>query len=220
MTRQKITVDVVSDVVCPWCYLGSKRLEKAVSSLAGTEVDIHWRPFQLDPSIPKAGVERNAYMIGKFGSRERIDAAHASLEELGRAEGIGFRFDAITVAPNTLDAHRVVRWAAQAAPGVQSAVVRALFSLYFEKGANIGDPQMLVDAARISGMDASIVETLLPTEADKGAVLQEIATAGQLGIRGVPCFIVDGKYAVMGAQSVEVLAGAMAKAAAEKAGAV
>lgn len=213
MTQTKIAIDVVSDVVCPWCFVGSRRLEKALDALPEIVADVRWRPFQLDPTIPDGGLERQAYMIAKFGSRERIDAAHAHLEELGADEGIAFDFGAIAVAPNTLDAHRLVRWAAQAGPDAQSRIVQRLFSLYFEEGADIGDPLVLIEAARAEGMDASIVEALLPADADKEGVRQEIETAGQLGIRGVPCFIIDGKYAVMGAQSADVLADAIRKAA-------
>lgn len=215
MNSNEIAVDVVSDVVCPWCFLGSKRLEKAIGLIPDAVIPVRWRPFQLDPTVPKPGLDRNAYMLGKFGSKERIDAAHARLEEMGRQEGIDFRFDAIRIAPNTLDAHRVIRWAAPEGTEVQSAVVRELFSLYFERGADIGDPQVLIDAARSAGMDSAQVEALLATEADKDGVRQEIEMAGQLGIRGVPCFIVAGKYAVMGAQPVEVLVDALKKAAVE-----
>jgi len=213
MPVKEIAIDVVSDVVCPWCYMGSKRLEAALQSLHDVSADVRWRPFQLDPTIPEGGTERKAYMIGKFGSQERVADAHANLSELGKAEGIAFDFEAIEVAPNTLDAHRVIRWASQAGPGVQSAVVQRLFSLFFEQGVDIGDRQVLIDVAGASGMDQSIVEALLPTDADKANVGKEIETAGQLGIRGVPCFIIDGKYAVMGAQSAEVLAEAIRKAA-------
>jgi len=218
MNRKQIAVDVVSDVVCPWCFLGSKRLERAIAALPQAAVEVRWRPFQLDPTVPKAGLDREAYMLGKFGSKERIDAAHARLEEMGREDGIDFRFDAIRIAPNTLDAHRLIRWAAAAGAAVQTAVVRELFSSYFEKGADIGDPQVLIDSARTAGMDAAQVETLLPTDADKDGVWQEIEMAGQLGIRGVPCFIIAGKYAVMGAQPVEVLLDALKKAAEEPEG--
>lgn len=215
MTPRKIAIDVVSDVVCPWCFVGSRRLEKALETLPDIDADVHWRPFQLDASIPEGGLERHSYMTAKFGSRERVDQAHAQLAELGKAEDIAFDFAAIKVSPNTLDAHRLIRWASQAGDGVQSAIVRRLFSLYFEEGVDIGDRIVLIETARAGGMDASVVEALLATDADKDGVKQEIETAGELGIRGVPCFIIDGKYAVMGAQSAEVLADAIRKAAEE-----
>ena len=111
MSQQSISIDVVSDVVCPWCYLGQKRLEKASATLPDIDVSVRWRPFQLDPTVPSGGMDRMQYMIGKFGSEDRIRQAHARIEPLGEAEGIAFNFDAIKIAPNTLDAHRVIRWA-------------------------------------------------------------------------------------------------------------
>ena len=114
--RQSVTVDVVSDVVCPWCFIGQKRLEKAVAAVPEVAVDIHWRPYQLDPTIPPEGKDRKQYMLAKFGSEERIREIHQRIEPLGAAEGIAFDFGAIKVAPNTLDAHRVIRWADWVAP--------------------------------------------------------------------------------------------------------
>lgn len=215
--RQSITVDVVSDVVCPWCFIGQKRLDKAAAAVPEVAIDIHWRPYQLDPTIPPEGKDRRQYMLAKFGSEERIREIHQRIEPLGAAEGIAFDFDAIKVAPNTLDAHRVIRWAGTAGDGVQNRLVRRLFQLNFEEGANIGDPAVLIEAARESGMDTAVVEALLPTDADRDAVVSEIATAGRMGITGVPCFLLEGKYAVMGAQDAETLADAIRQVAAEKA---
>ncbi|QPC93060.1 DsbA family oxidoreductase [Mesorhizobium sp. INR15] len=212
-----ITVDVVSDVVCPWCFIGQKRLDKAISSVSDVDVHIRWRPFQLDPTIPAQGKDRREYMLGKFGSDQRISEIHARIEPLGEAEGISFAFEAIKVAPNTLDAHRLIRWAGAAGEDVQNRLVRRLFQLNFEEGINIGDHQVLVEAAREAGMDASVVATLLPTDADVEAVQTEIATASRMGITGVPCFLLEGKYAVMGAQDVDALADAIRQVAAAKA---
>ena len=214
--RQSVTVDVVSDVVCPWCFIGQKRLEKAVAAVPEVAVDIHWRPYQLDPTIPPEGKDRKQYMLAKFGSEERIREIHQRIEPLGAAEGIAFDFGAIKVAPNTLDAHRVIRWADTAGDGVQNRLVRRLFQLNFEEGANIGDSAVLIEAARESGMDVAVVEALLPTDADRDAVTSEIATAGRMGITGVPCFLLEGKYAVMGAQDAETLADAIRQVATEK----
>ncbi|UVK52880.1 DsbA family protein [Mesorhizobium sp. AR02] len=212
-----ITVDVVSDVVCPWCFIGQKRLDKAVAKVGDVDVHIRWRPFQLDPTIPPQGKDRREYMLAKFGSDERIREIHARIEPLGEAEGISFAFDAIKVAPNTLDAHRLIRWAGAAGEAVQNRLVRRLFQLNFEEGVNIGDHAVLVEAAREAGMDASVVATLLPTDADVEAVRTEIATASRMGISGVPCFLLEGKYAVMGAQDADTLADAIRQVAAAKA---
>lgn len=210
-----ITVDVVSDVVCPWCFIGQKRLDKAIAA-SGVEVHVHWRPFQLDPTIPPEGKDRRDYMLGKFGSEDRIREIHARIQPLGAAEGIAFDFDAIKVAPNTLDAHRVIRWAGAAGEDVQNRLVRRLFQLNFEQGKNLGDHAVLIEAAREAGMDAAIVETLLPTDSDVEAVRTEIATASRMGVTGVPCFLLEGKYAVMGAQDADTLADAIGQVAAAK----
>ncbi|GAA2871593.1 putative DsbA family dithiol-disulfide isomerase [Aminobacter niigataensis] len=218
MTEQnKLTIDVVSDVVCPWCFLGMKRLENALASLPDIEAEVRWRPFQLDPTIPPEGKERKAYMLSKFNDETKLKQAHANLVSLGAVEGISFDFDAITVAPNTLDAHRVIRWAAASGEGVQDKLARALFSLYFEQGKNVGDHAVLVEAARQAGMDAAVVEALLATDSDRDEVTNEIVTASRMGITGVPCFLLDGKYAVMGAQDSATLADAIRQVAAEKA---
>lgn len=212
-----LTVDVVSDVVCPWCYLGRARLLKAMEAVPETPVEIHWRPFQLDPTLPAGGRDRKTYLADKFGDGGRIGEAHAQLAALGRDAGIAFDFDAIAVSPNTLDAHRVIRWAAGAGDAAQDRLVGRLFSLYFEQGENIGDRRVLIDAAHHAGMDKALVETLLAAGADRAEVEQEIATARRMGINGVPCFLIEGRYAVMGAQEASVLADAIARIAAAKA---
>ncbi len=215
--KAPITIDVVSDVMCPWCHIGQKRLEKAVKEAAEVPVDIRWRPFQLDPTLPPEGRDRRQYLRDKFGGSQAATAAYERIRAAGANEGIPFAFDKIEVAPNTLDAHRVIRWAATAGDGVQSAVARRLFQVYFEEGGNIGDHQVLVDAAREAGMDAALVESLLATDADRDAVEQEIMTAQQMGVRGVPCFLLEGRYAVMGAQDSAVLVEAIRSVSAAKA---
>lgn len=217
MSPLPVIIDVVSDVVCPWCYVGRARLMKALAAIPEITVELRWRPFQLDPTIPPEGKDRQTYLMDKFGDAERIRQMHAQIDELGRAEGIDFAFDAIRTSPNTLNAHRVIRWAATAEPGVQDQLVGRLFALYFEEGANIGDAAVLIQAARDAGMDAAVVETLLATDADRAEVEQEIATAQQMGVTGVPCFLLEGRYAVMGAQEADTLADAIRQVAQAKA---
>jgi predicted DsbA family dithiol-disulfide isomerase len=212
-TERLIPVDVVSDVVCPWCFIGKRRLGRALGLRPGLPVEVRWRPFQLDPSIPAGGVDRMAYLTGKFGSAERIGEMHQRIEALGRAEGIAFDFNAIRVSPNTLDAHRLIRWAALA--GQQGAVVEALFKAYFEQGRNIGDADVLAGIAAAEGLPREEIAERLAGDTDKATVEQEIATAGELGIRGVPFFIFDGRYAVSGAEAPETLAAALDSAEAE-----
>jgi predicted DsbA family dithiol-disulfide isomerase len=217
MSVNSISVDVVSDVVCPWCFLGGKRLGSAIAEMKDIDVHVRWRPFQLDPTIPPEGRDRQAYMKAKFNDESRLKQIHANLTSLGAVESISFDFEAIKVSPNTLDAHRVIRWAGAAGEAVQNRLVNELFSRYFERGENTGDHGVLVEAARAAGMDAAVVETLLPTDADADAVRAEIATASRMGVSGVPCFLLEGKYAVMGAQDTTVLVGAIRQVAAAKA---
>ena len=200
-----IKIDIVSDVVCPWCYLGKARLEAALGQMRDITAEINWRPYQLDPTIPRGGVDRKKYMEAKFGTGPRLGEVHKQLEGFGREVGIRYEFDAIKVAPNTMDAHRLIRWAAQAGPGIQGKVVNRLFKLYFTEGADIGNQAVLIKAGAESGMDKAIIEALLPTDAEEAGVIGEIATSKQLGITGVPCFIFNQKYAVSGAQTPDIL---------------
>lgn len=212
----KLDVDIVSDVMCPWCYIGQKRLEKALDQVPELDVEIHWRPFQLDPTLPPEGKDRRKYLSDKFGGDERAKSVYQAVKDAGVAEDIPFDFDAIEVSPNTLDAHRLIRWASTAGDGVQNRLARRLFQLYFEEGANVGSHEVLLGAARDVGMDPSIVESLLATDADREAVQNEIQTANQMGVTGVPCFLIEGKYAVMGAQDADTLADAFRQIAQAK----
>ena len=200
-----VKIDIISDVVCPWCYLGKARLEKALAAMPDVNAEIYWRPYMLDPSIPPLGVDRKTYMEAKFGTGPRLGEIHQQLVTLGKEVGITYNFDDIKIAPNTMDAHRMIRWAAQAGPGIQSKLVNRLFELYFTEGKDIGDHQVLLDVGKEVGMDVSVLEALMPTHAEEGGVIEEIATAKQLGVTGVPCFVINRKYAVSGAQSPEIL---------------
>ena len=208
-----VNIDVVSDVVCPWCFIGQKKLDRALSMVPNIDVTVNWRPYQLDPTIPRGGTDRQAYMVAKFGSSEKINQIHARIAATGEELGIAFDFDAIKVAANTLDAHRLIRWAGADGPDVQGRVVRNLFSAFFEQGRDIGRPEILCDLAGNSGMDTAVVSALLPSPSDTEAVQQEIATATSMGITGVPCFLLDRRYALMGAQDPETLADAIRQVA-------
>jgi predicted DsbA family dithiol-disulfide isomerase len=204
-----ISIDIVSDVICPWCFLGKRRLDKAIEVLDDITVAIRWRPFLLDPSIPKEGMPRQLYLERKF-SKERIPHLHAPLKAAGEAEGIPYAFDKIEVTPNTLDAHRLIRWAH--ASGKQHEMAERLFELYWLEGADIGKRGVLMEAAADVALDAALVAQLLDSEVDLDAVLNEINTAAEIGITGVPTFIFAGRYAVVGAQPAEVLASAITRA--------
>jgi predicted DsbA family dithiol-disulfide isomerase len=206
----RMAIEVVSDAVCPWCFVGKRRLEEALARTGETTIDVHWRPFQLDPTIPSEGLDRRAYMRAKFRDDARLVEVHARLRALGSEVGIAFDFDAIKRSPNTLDAHRLIRWAGVA--GVQDAVVERLFSDYFERGRDIGDRRALIEAATDCGLDAEAVERGFAGEADVGAVRAEIAEAQAIGVTGVPFFIFASRFAVSGAQSAEVIARAIEQA--------
>lgn len=211
-----VSVDVVSDVMCPWCYIGKRRLEQAMDALGDSvAVDVRWRPFQLDPTLPKEGKDRREYLEQKFGGPERAKEIYGRIEDAGRAEDLDFKFSAIKLSSNTLDAHRVIRWAASESEAVQDQLVEHLFKFYFMEGGNLGDHEALVDIATKAGMDGSVVAALLPTDKDREAVEKEIAMAQQMGVTGVPCFIIDNKYAVMGAQEASHIAEAIKQAASE-----
>ena len=214
---EAITIDVVSDVVCPWCYLGKARLDKAIENVKDDfAVAVTFRPYQLNPDMPPEGVDHKKHLAEKLGGAEAVDRAHEMLAGLGHEAGIDFDFPAVKVSPNTLDAHRLLRWAMIEGPEVQGRVAVALFKAYFEEGRNVGDRAVLLDVAEAAGMDRSVVAALFSAGADVDSVKEEIGMARDMGVTGVPCFIIDNKYAVMGAQSVDVLTNAFREIAAMK----
>ncbi|MGB3814083.1 MAG: DsbA family oxidoreductase [Shinella sp.] len=215
---EAITIDVVSDVVCPWCYLGKKRLEQAIESIKDElAVSVTFRPYQLNPDMPPEGVDHKKHLAEKLGGADAVDRAHDMLRGLGHEAGIDFDFAAVKISPNTLDAHRLLRWAMIEGTEVQGRVALALFKAYFEEGRNVGDRTVLLDIAEASGMDRAVVSALFSAGADVDSVKEEIGMAREMGVTGVPCFIIDNKYAVMGAQSADVLTDAFREIAAMKA---
>lgn len=213
--RASVTIDVVSDVVCPWCFVGRKRLEEALEMAPDIEAEVRWRPYQLDATIPKGGISRKEYMERKFGPDGGV-GMHERLEAVGREVGIPFAFDKIQRSPNTLDAHRLLHWAQTV--GTQDAVDEELFRLYFIEGQDVGDPNVLADVAARHGLDRDVVKRLLAGDADEAEVQEEIAAAQRIGVTGVPFFIFNGRLAVSGAQPAEVLVSAMRQAMQEPEG--
>ncbi|MEM7462118.1 MAG: DsbA family oxidoreductase [Pseudomonadota bacterium] len=211
-----LQIDIISDVMCPWCYIGKRNFEAARSLLDDVDLTVSWRPYQLDATLPKEGKDRQLYLSEKFGGEERAAEIYKRIEDAGHAVGIDFEFGEIKVSPNTLDAHRLIRWAGGQSEELQDKIVLRLFELFFLEGANIGDDHVLVGAADHIGMDGDLVRRLLASSADVEEVKAEIATAQRMGVTGVPCFIIDQRYAVAGAQPPEQLASAMRQAAAEK----
>jgi predicted DsbA family dithiol-disulfide isomerase len=194
-------VDIVSDVICPWCYIGKRRLEKALALRPDLSLDTHWRPFQLNPEMPAEGVERRVYLAAKFGAAAHADRIYASVSEAGASVDIAFAFDRIRRTPNTRDAHRLIRYAA--GQGRADVVVEALFRGYFTAGRDIGDHRVLAEIAGEAGLDAADTAEWLASPADLAQVLAEDRGARRLGINAVPCFIFEGQYAVSGAQEPE-----------------
>ena len=208
-------VDVISDTVCPWCYIGKRRFDAARAQRPDVAMDVRWRPFQLDPTIPPEGVDRRAYLDRKFGPNRSREIGEA-IREAGQAAGIDFAFDRIEKSPNTFDSHRLIRWAASA--GCQNEMVDSLFRRYFEDGEDIGDRKVLVDAAREAGMDHELVAYLLIHDKDADIIRREDTMAREMGISGVPTLLFEQAYAVMGAQEVEGYLACIDKVAAKLAG--
>ncbi|MBB5514801.1 putative DsbA family dithiol-disulfide isomerase [Rubricella aquisinus] len=196
-----ITLDILSDPICPWCYIGKHRLEKAMAAAGVNPFEITWRPFQLNPDMPAEGVDRTAYLETKFG-KKRAAGFYAQIEETAKADGLDVDFAAIKRTPNTIDAHRVIRWAAQA--GHQTPLVQELFERYFTRGQDISDHAVLSDAAEIAGLDRDVIVRALSTDADRDAVIDEDKQARTMGVNSVPTFIVAGRHVVNGAQPPEL----------------
>lgn len=215
MTDDRLHIEVYSDVVCPWCYVGKRRLERALAEFGGG-ARVTWRPFQLNPTMPKEGMDRTAYLEAKFGSLDAFRQMEEHVLAAGEAERIAFAFGKIARTPNTFAAHRLIRFADR--KGRQNAVVDSLFQGYFEEGADIGSIPTLVQLAVRAGLNEEIVERYLQSDEGTAEVKAEEAAGHKLGIRGVPYFVVDGTYAISGAQPVDVFVSALKRVAADGAG--
>jgi predicted DsbA family dithiol-disulfide isomerase len=208
----RFIIDVVSDVICPWCFLGKRRLDAALARLDGIDVFVRWRPFMLDPTIPPEGLDRQDYMLAKFGP-ERLKTIHDPLIAAGEELGVPYNFDAITRTPNTLDAHRLIRWSHTVERQHQTA--ERLFMAYWNEGLDVSDRDVLARCAGEAGINAAQIRALLDSEQDVAETRAEIEHAGKIGVTGVPTFILGQSYALVGAQSPEVLADAIGRVAKE-----
>lgn len=195
-------IDVYSDVVCPWCYIGERRLAKALVDQPDLEAEVRWRPFQLQPGMPEGGLPWVEFARQKFGAEDGAKAAFARVVAAGEPDGIRFDFDRVASAPNTVDAHRLILLAED--HGLQWEVADALFRAYFTEGRNLNDHEELVDLASGAGLDAADVREYLAGDAGTSEVHSSQEEARQLGITGVPFYVFDGRYALYGAQPVEV----------------
>jgi predicted DsbA family dithiol-disulfide isomerase len=207
-----VHVDVISDVVCPWCFLGKRRLDAAIKLVPEVQLRVLFRPFFLDPTIPRGGMDRKDYLTRRFGAGN-LDGIHDQLIAAGQAEGVPYAFDKITRSPNSMDAHRLLRWAA--VTGTQPQVLEALFLAYWSWGQDIGDIDVLKTIAIVNGFRGDDMERLLRSDEGVREVLAEVEMAQQMGITGVPTFIFNSKYGAVGAQPPQVLAELVRKAAAQ-----
>lgn len=199
----RVTVDILSDTICPWCYIGKRRLEAALSS-AGSSViaDVRWHPFQLNPDMPPGGMSRKRYIAIKFGGAERGRTIYQNIANVARSSGLEIDFDRILRTPNTLNSHRLLAHAERA--GLQNEVVERLFAAYFLEGRDIGSLEVLTEVGEAAGLDRSATERFLLSDADHAEVVESDAHAREAGTSGVPHFVINGKLAVAGAQEPQV----------------
>ncbi|MCA3554515.1 DsbA family oxidoreductase [Aestuariivirga sp.] len=207
----RFAIDVVSDVICPWCFLGKRRLDAALAVL-DMDVLIRWRPFMLDPGIPPEGLDRHDYMLNKFGA-EKLKTIHDPLIEAGKELDVPYRFDLIRRTPNTLDAHRLIRWSHTV--DRQTEMVERLFMAYWSEGKDVGDRNVLAACAGEAGINAQQIRELLDTAQDVEETRAEIEHATNIGVTGVPTFILGQSYALAGAQSPAVLIDAISRVSKE-----
>jgi len=196
-----IKLDILSDPVCPWCYIGKANLDRALARNPGHPFEIEWHPFQLNPDMPAGGLARSEYLEIKFGGRERAVEVYARIDAAAKAAGLDIDYGSIERTPNTLDAHRLIHWAGL--EGRQTAIVSALFKAYFVEGRDIGDTGVLTDIAGACGLDRDMIGRLFETDGDLEDIRARDAHARAHGVTGVPTFIVAQKYAVIGAQPPE-----------------
>jgi len=207
---EPLVIDVVSDVVCPWCFIGKKRLEDALQLRPDIPVEVRWHPYFLNDWVPREGISREQYLTKKFGSPERYKSIAGRVAQAAKAEGLDYQMEKIARQPNTLDCHRLIMWARNA--GNAAKMKQRLMELYFTEGADLTDREVLVRAAADCGLDPNLTRDLLASDRDVDRVTQEAEQAKQAGIDGVPCFIFGGVLAVSGAQDPAYLADAMARA--------
>jgi predicted DsbA family dithiol-disulfide isomerase len=205
-----VQIDFIADVICPWCFIGKRRLARAMAMRPGILFDVKHRPYRLDPAVPREGLPRKAYLAARFPDDKGLEDAHRLISAEGAKEGIVFDWNAIERTPNTIDAHRLIRWAET--QGVQDDVVEKLFAAYFENGEDISDVRVLADIADICGMDGAQIADMLESDTDVANVERDDRLAHEMGVTGVPAMIFGGKIAVSGAREADILAMAIDKA--------
>jgi predicted DsbA family dithiol-disulfide isomerase len=208
-----LPIDIVSDVVCPWCYIGKRRIENALALVPDVPVEVHWRPFFLNPWVPREGISREEYLTAKFGSVEAYKGIAGRVIEAAGEEGLIYRPDLVKRQPNTIDCHRLIHWAE--ARGRSAEMKQRLMELYFRDGGDLTDTDVLVQAAADCGLDADEVRARLATDEDVALISARAKEASDKGISGVPTFVFARKYAVSGAQPADLLARAIRQVSAE-----
>jgi predicted DsbA family dithiol-disulfide isomerase len=206
-----LPIDMVSDVVCPWCFIGKRRLEEAIALKPDIPVEVRFKPYFLNPWVPRSGISRNEYLTTKFGSPQRYHAIAQRVAAAAAAEGLNYAPEGIKRQPNTLDCHRLILWAG----GNAARMKQRLMELYFSEGGDLSDREVLVEAAAACGLDAAVIRQRLAGEQDVERIEKEAESAKEAGIDGVPCFIFGGLVAVQGAQAPAHLAQAIERAASE-----
>lgn len=197
-----IKLDILSDPICPWCYIGKARLEKALEAEPDHPFAIEWHPFQLNPDMPAQGMDRREYLETKFGGRENALRVYGEIDKHAREEGLDIDFAAIQRTPNTINAHRLIHWAG--IEGKQNAIVDALFKAYFREGRDIGNTEVLCDLADSAGLDAAVIGKLLASDADIDNIRQRDTHSREMGVNSVPTFIIANQHAVPGAQTTDL----------------
>lgn len=209
-------LDIVVDTICPWCFIGKRRLEEAFESNLGQPVEISWRPFLLNPDMPDGGMDRQEYLSRKFGGEHRAERIYDNIRRAGEAAGIDFQFGDIKRTPNSVDSHRLIRFSEREGDqAVTEKLVEILFEAYFLQGRDIGDIEVLTEIGETAGLDRKKLHDYLSGDQDRADIYRENEEAHRLGVTGVPCFILDNKYAIAGAQEAEVLRRMFQTAAAE-----
>lgn len=195
-------LDIISDPICPWCYIGKTKLDRALEKNPNHDFVIEWHPFQLNPTMPAEGMDRREYLEAKFGGKEGAVRVYGGIAKAAEAAGVDINFEGIKRTPSTLNAHRLLHWAA--IEGKQNAVVDRLFKAYFREGLDISDEDTLVEIATGAGMDGDATRRLLQSDADAQNVRDRDAEARERGVSGVPCFVIGNHYVVQGAQETEL----------------
>ncbi len=195
-------IDIISDPICPWCYIGKTRLDRALELNPTHNFIIEWHPFQLNPTMPKDGMDRREYLEAKFGGQKEAIEVYSNIDKTATETGLSLNFGGIKRTPNTIDAHRLIHWSG--IEGRQNSIIDRLFKAYFQEGRDISEHSVLTRIASAAGMDQDVVRNLLKSDADKEDIKARDTDARKRGIQGVPAFVVANEYVIQGAQTIDI----------------